>query len=193
MLVGFEEVARSRCRSSTGCRTRSRSPGYTSSWSTGCGRPRVARDQRDDRGEVAARAVAADRDRGRVAAELGRVRERPTPRGDAVVDRGRGTSFRARAGSRPTRRSRRRRRTAAGTSWSCVSRLPVTQPPPWNHTSTGKSGRRARPVHAHRDRRPPGPGIVRSSTSCTGCFGNARVRRRRDHRGARAPRASCRA
>ena len=49
----------------------------------------VAREVlRDDRREVAARAVAADEQRVRVRAELGGVLLRPAERRDGVVDRG---------------------------------------------------------------------------------------------------------
>ena len=61
--------------------------GYTSSWSSGAGRSLFARDEAGRGREVAAGAVAAERDAGGIAAELARVRRDPRPRGDAVIER----------------------------------------------------------------------------------------------------------
>ena len=51
--------------------------GYTSTCRPRRGTAPVARHERDDRGEVAAGAVAADREPGGVTAELGRVLAKP--------------------------------------------------------------------------------------------------------------------
>ena len=62
--------------------------GYTSIWKAMAGPPASARELRDHRREVGARAVADDRDPRRVAAELGRMGDRPLQGGQGVVDRG---------------------------------------------------------------------------------------------------------
>ena len=82
-----------------------------------------------------------------------------SPRGDAVV--GRAGELRLGREAVVDRHDDRADRVgrAGGTSWSCVSRLPVTQPPPWNHTTIGSPvaalGRNTRTGMS-----PAGPGIV---------------------------------
>ena len=63
--------------------------GYTSIWKAMRRPARVARHLRDHRREVAAGAVADHGDARRVAAELGRVVDRPLQGRECVVDRGR--------------------------------------------------------------------------------------------------------
>ena len=91
----------------------------------------VARAQRDDRTEVAAGAVAGDRE-----SRSGRCRARrraPTPSTRPCTRRRLppGTCARAPAGSRPRPPPTRSRWRAAGTRSSWVSRPQIVHPPPW--------------------------------------------------------------
>ena len=92
----------------------------------------VARGERHHRGEVAAGAVAADGE-ARCASmpQRGGLALHPARRGDAVVDRGREAVLRAPAGSRPTTTAQPAPLASSRHSVSCVSRSPITQPPPW--------------------------------------------------------------
>ena len=77
-------------------------------------RLRRGRSQADDGGEVAAGAVAADRDPGRVGAELAAVAHRPSGRRRARRRPRPGRGARGRAGSRPRGRARRSGRRGSG-------------------------------------------------------------------------------
>ena len=134
--------------------------------------PAFARVERDDRGEVAARAVAADRDAMRVGADLVRVRERPLVRGEAVVGRGRELRFRREP---VVDRHHDRAGVIREQPPELVVRVEVARDP--SATVEPQQQRQARLARSAgtraRESRPPGPGIVRSYTSCTGCFGNS--------------------
>jgi hypothetical protein len=93
----------------------------------------------DDRREVAARAVASDREPVRVAAELEHVVSDPPCAGEAVLDRRRNGSSGARRQPRLTTTASTSRQTQRhGLSW--VSRSPITNPPPWRNRIVGRAG-----------------------------------------------------
>ena len=110
---------------------------------------RVARAQRAHRREVAARAVAADGDPRRVAADLRRVRDRPVERGPAVVERRRKRMLgREPVVDRHHDRARRVRELASDP----VELLDVPDDPTAavQHDEDRQTGVGRRPVDAHR-------------------------------------------
>ena len=151
----------------------------------------VACEHRADRGERAARAVAADREPRRV--DPSRIPRRA--RAASAARRTRRsrrseTCARARAGNRPTPRRSTASRASMRHSASCVSMLPTVKPPPWKYTSAGAGcgpARLDRLIKARANRR----AVARRDLEILERRTSARGRRRESARFFRRPRASC--
>ena len=102
-----------------------------STWQRDGRAARVARHERDDGGEVAAGAVAADRETPGVDAELACVRDDPARGGPGVVDRRRELVLGRQAIVDGDDRDPGLGAVICRHCTSCVSRSPITQPPPW--------------------------------------------------------------